>query len=316
MADGGAQPNLSQLESDFEDAHNDWLDARKGGREEATVNELKQDMDAKSAAFQQAKQAARSPEEVQRQQQLQEDMSRSLRSKMNDPNALSPSNNAQGSDGSSGPGGKQLPEGSKPMSDGDLPGGTTSEAGGKQSAGGDSDGAGSGSQDPVAIQREKLRNDTAQAAMAKLAGESSAADMDIDGQINKQTSRLNHWMLEAEIDGLIDSDISTCGLSLIVTLPTRIVFCGVLALELKHAVLGSKSMIPYFPTLTWESFMPPGTEISIPAPTFLLWLAVVAYLITVILATLVIAAIIGIIYGATIGGAIAGFEFLTDLFAS
>lgn len=267
--------------------------------------------------------ADRAVEEMFRKQKLSEEQALDARPEEPAPanpaaglNALSQSDNSQGSDSSSGPNGKQLPEGSKPMEDNDLPGGDEPGKAGVPSGGGDSAGPDSGSQDPVAVQREKLRNDTAQAAMQKLAGESSAADMDIDGQINKQTSRLNHWMLEAEIDGLLDSDISTCGLSLIVTLPTRIVFCSVLAIELKHAVLGSKSMIPYFPTLTWESFMPPSTEISIPLPTFFLYVAVVAYLIAVVGATLVALTIIAIIYGAMAGGAIAGFEFLTDLFAS
>lgn len=230
-------------------------------------------------------------------------------------NALRPPDNSQGPDSSSGSGGQSSGQPFQ-AGGGEIPEEPEKPEPPPDAGDGDSNGPDSGSQDPVAIQREKLRSDTAKAAMAKLAGENSPADMDIDGVISKQTSRLNHWMLNTEMNGLFWSDVDTCGLSIIVTLPTRLIFCGVLAVELKHALTGSKSMVPYFPTLTWESFYPPGAEISNPLSLFFLYVAVLAYLITVVGITLVALTIIAIIYGAMAGGVVAGLEFLTDLFAS
>ncbi len=184
------------------------------------------------------------------------------------------------------------------MADGDsgLPGGgpaSDNDTGGSASGGGDSDGPNSGSQDTIAQRRENLRSSTMKAAMSTLAGKGGGGG-DPDDPISKQTSKINHWMLEAEYE-MIASDFSTLGLALIVTLPTRIIFCTILALELKHSFFRSKSMIPYFPTLTWESFMPPATEISVPLPTVSLQIAVLAYLIGVATITTVAVGIIAII---------------------
>ncbi len=183
----------------------------------------------------------------------------------------------------------------------------------KPDGGGQESGGGS---DPVADIQEKLSQDRAQAGMAQAAGASEgAAGGDIEGEVTKQTSRINNWMLTIE-PKLIAKDICTCGLALIITLPIRLIFVTILGLELKHAMNGTKSMIPFFPTLTWESFAPNGTDISIPLPLTPLYASVIAYFIAVVGAALVAASIIAIVYRATIGGAAYGFEFLVDLFAS
>lgn len=140
--------------------------------------------------------------------------------------------------------------------------------------------------------RETLRANTMKAALAMLAADGQAEGAG-DDPIAKQTSKLNHWMLEAEVE-MLASDFSTIGLSLCVTLPTRIVFCSVLALELKHAFSGSKSMIPYFPTLTFGSFYPPMTDPPDFLPNVLLQVAVLAYIMFIVLITIILVGLVTI----------------------
>lgn len=228
----------------------------------------------------------------------------------NDLNALAPSNNNDGFQNETQGDGRSLPEGSRPMAEED-PG--RPEAG--PSSGGDgqqSGGAQGGGMDPVAAQHEKLSQDQTQAGLAQAAKQASEGVEKAKDEISKQTSRINHWMLEAEGE-MISMDFSTVGISLVATLPIRIVFCGILLLELKHGFNGSKSMIPFFPKLTWESFMPPSTEISIPLPAVPLQVSVLAYLIGVALFTTVALGIIALVVvelGAIGGAAAYGLSFI------
>lgn len=104
-------------------------------------------------------------------------------------------------------------------------------------------------------------------------------------EIQKQTNSVNHYILQTETE-LIATDVSTFGISLLVTVPFRLVFCAVLGYQLYNAFTGNESFIPYFPKLTIESFFPPGSKISAPVPPVFVQLAVVAYLIYVGLLTL------------------------------
>lgn len=215
--------------------------------------------------------------------------------------APAPSDNSQGPDAGiarpSVPGSQTLPAGSSPMSSESLPGGSKrdDDSGGrdaKRSSPGD-DGLSEEEEDSPANRRENLRASTMRAALATLAGEAESEDGDQPDQITKQTSKLNHWMLEAEIE-MITSDFCTLGLSLFITLPTRIVFCSILALELRHAFSGTKSMIPYFPTLTFSSFYPPMTDPPDVLPNLLLQIAVAAYIVFIGLITVLLGGLVAI----------------------
>ncbi len=143
--------------------------------------------------------------------------------------------------------------------------------------------------------------------------EASSAIDSAKEKVTEQVSRINNWMMTIE-PKLLAKDICTCGLALFITLPIRLIFVTILGLELKHAMNGTKSMIPFFPTLTWKSFTPNGTNIDIPLPMTPLYVSVVAYFIAVVGAALVALTIIAIAI-AIQNAPLIGFAFLSDLFA-
>lgn len=126
-------------------------------------------------------------------------------------------------------------------------------------------------------------------ASAGLAAQSAAQQgaPNVDDEIQKQTNSVNHYILELE-GQLISIDVSTIGLALFLTIPFRLVFCTVLGYQLYNAVTGNKSIIPYFPELTVESFFPPGgSKISVPLPQITVIIAVLAYIILVVVLNIV-----------------------------
>jgi len=203
--------------------------------------------------------------------------------------ALAPNDNPQSPDESPGPGGQSngqpfqagggvVPEEPSVAKDND------DNSGGDTPGGGDSEGD----------MQEKLSTDQLQAGISKAAtgGMDDLASGDVEGQAKKMISKVNHGIYELEQDALIPFDCATFGISLIITIPIRLVFCAFFIYQLRNAINGKKGLFE----LTWESFMPPGTEISLSVmPPIALYVSVIVYIMTVVFLGIILTCLLGVI---------------------
>lgn len=149
-----------------------------------------------------------------------------------------------------------------------------------------------GSEDPVE-RAQKLAEEKAQAGAAAQAAAGAAASGDVEEKIQEQTNSINHYLVVQFLPTLFGFDASCFFLTTIFTIPIYYLIIGVLlGLELKSAMTGSKSMIPYFPKLTWASFAPPGTMISLPLPDMVLYMIVFWAILMLNIATVIWAGLI------------------------
>lgn len=213
-------------------------------------------------AQEQASLALRSPEERQRTEQLHRAQAKSVHDKMNAPLPNVPSK----TNASSGP-----------------------------TMGGSDEGY-----DPVEALRQgqasAQRSNEAQEAMAQI----EQAMGEVDKQIQEQTNSVNFYILQFATD-LFAFDVSCFGLLLPLTLPIYdFLIVPILGYELYNAWTGNASLIPYFPKLSWQSFLKPGgggDASPIPLPeTPLLVLVFVVILILGLLTLIEGALIAAIIY--------------------
>lgn len=112
--------------------------------------------------------------------------------------------------------------------------------------------------DPVEALRQgqasARRSNEAEDALAQI----EQAKGEVDKQIQEQTNSVNFYILQFTTD-LMAFDMSCFGLTLPITLPIYdLLIVPILGMELYHAWNGTPSLIPYFPKLTWQSFMKPG----------------------------------------------------------
>lgn len=145
----------------------------------------------------------------------------------------------------------------------------------------DEGGAGGGEGlDPV----ERLAQSRAAAGLAQSAdgggggtGDIASALGEMDEKIQAKTNSVNFYILQGLMD-LFAFDMSCLFLTAPLTLPIYdILIIGVLGYELYNGFTGNKSIVPYFPELTWESFTTPGKEKSsspIPLPRTPLYILV------------------------------------------
>ncbi len=144
----------------------------------------------------------------------------------------------------------------------------------------------------MAAVKDRLAGDQAQArgAQQAAAGIGGGGEGGIKGLIKSFLSKTNHELLELEY-AMVPFDISTFGISLLITLPARLFIAGFLGWQLKKALEGETEGTFQ---LTWESFMPPGTEMSVPLPEMVLYVAVFTYVMTVFFAAVAAICLIGL----------------------
>lgn len=230
-----------------------------------------------------------------------------------DLNALTPGNNADWLESQSQAGNSNLPEGSKPMEEEALPGEKDLSKESMDERGSSS----GGSEDPVDRARELQEGKAQAGAKQDFAAAMEEAENTIETaktEASKLTSKANHFLLEFEQNALIPFDMSTFGISLIITVPARLPMAAFLAYQLRKASNGQNDGMF---NLTWDSFMPPGADMSMPLPPILLKVAVVAYLLTVLFATLVLGGLLGLVIMAMSGQASAlsqTFSFFKGIF--
>jgi len=127
--------------------------------------------------------------------------------------------------------------------------------------------------DPV----ERLAQGQAAAGLAQAAGEGggSVGSGDIGEKIQEKANSLNHYLVVEFLPELFAFDAGCMFITTIFTMPIYFFIIVVyLGYQLYNGFTGNKSMIPYCPELTWESFSPAGTgEISIPLPRMVLYIA-------------------------------------------
>lgn len=157
-----------------------------------------------------------------------------------------------------------------------------------------------GGYDPVEALRQNQtlaqRSNETQQAMAQI----EQAKGEVDKQIQEQTNSVNFYILQFATD-LFAFDVSCFGLLLPLTLPIYdFLIVPILGYELYNAWTGNASLIPYFPKLSWQSFLKPGgggDASPIPLPeTPLLVLVFVVILILGLLTLIEGALIAAIIY--------------------
>lgn len=146
---------------------------------------------------------------------------------------------------------------------------------------GEEDAGGDEGLDPV----ERLAQGRAAAGMAQTAGGGTAAAAgggtpDPRELVQTQIDRVNHVLLVEVLPEVVAIDVSSFGLTTVLTLP--LVYWPIAALwglEVFNDVRGEST--PLTPKLSWKSFAPPGTEIDIPLPNQPLWVAWIAYVILI-----------------------------------
>lgn len=139
--------------------------------------------------------------------------------------------------------------------------------------------------------RETLARNQASSSLAQGAGGGGMPD--VDKEIQKQTNAANHYLVIEILPQLFAFDASCFFLTTIVTMPIYFFIIVVyLGSQLKNGFTGNKSLIPYFPELTWESFAPPGTQMSVPLPKMILYVLTLWAILLLLLASTVWAGII------------------------
>ncbi len=138
---------------------------------------------------------------------------------------------------------------------------------------------------------EQLARNRAQAGMAQQQAASAEAKSETGDKIQQQTNSLNFYILEFT-SNLVAFDVSCLGLTLPFTLPLYVaLIVPILGYELYNAWNGNESLIPYFPKLTWQSFLKPGSSGDdappVPLPDMVLYIGVFCFILFLILMTII-----------------------------